>query len=134
MSQANVDTARGALKAVSAGDYADAERCFRGDVEWHNTAAFPGPRVIVGPKAIVDFCQELLWSFDADVKRGTIEKIAAGGDRVVMGMHSRGSGKASGVPVDVMWAISFRMREGQVERVDISGNYADAVHAAGLAE
>ena len=75
---------------------------------------------------------ELYQSFDDEGERAIIEKVAAGGDRVVIGVHSWGRGKASGVPVDVRWAIAFQFRDGKVSRIDVRGDYTEAVRAAGL--
>jgi ketosteroid isomerase-like protein len=134
MSQENVEIARRAFEFVRQGEYGGAAGCFREDVEWHNTPAFPGPRTIVGPRAIVDFWQELFGSFGDEGERATIEKVRADGDCVVMAVRSWGQGKTSGVPVDVRWAIAFRLRDGKIQRVDVRGDYAKALEAAGLSE
>ncbi len=130
MSQENVEIARRAFEAVRRGDYDDAGSCFRADVEWHNTSTFPGPRMIVGPKAIIEFSKELFEPFDAEGEE--IEEVRAGGGCVVMGVRSWGRGKGSGVPVDVRWALTFNLHDGKIARVDVRGDFANAVHAAGL--
>jgi ketosteroid isomerase-like protein len=134
MSQENVEIARRAFEFVRQGEYRSAASCFRDDVEWHNTSAFPGPRTIVGPRAIIDFWQELFGSFGDEGERATIEKVKADGDCVVMAVRSRGRGKASGVPVDVRWAITCRLRDGKIQRVDVRGDYAKSLEATGLSE
>ncbi len=133
MSQENVELVRRMFEAVWRRDYGDAGRFFRADVEWHNTSAFPGPRTIVGPKAIFAFWKELFESFE-DEGAMEIEEVRAGGDDVVLGVHSRGRGKGSGVPVDVRWALVFNLHDGKIARVDVRGDYAKAVLAAGLRE
>jgi len=134
MSQENVEIAKRALAAVRRGDYGEAGRCFHADAEWHNTSAFPGQRIIVGTEAIVNFVQDLFASFTTEGERAEAEKLRASGDRVVVGVHSWGLGKSSGVPVDVRWAITFTLRDGKIARADVRGDYAEALGAAGIEE
>jgi len=56
------------------------------------------------------------------------------GDLVVIGLRSRGHGATSGVPIDVRWGLRASMRDGKIERIDISGDYTSALEAAGLSE
>jgi ketosteroid isomerase-like protein len=133
MSQENVEIVRRMFEAVWRRDYDDAGSCFRADAEWHNTSAFPGPRTIVGPKAIFAFWRELFESFENEGEM-EIEEVSEGGDCVVLGVHSRGRGKGSGVPVDVHWALTFDLHDEKIARVDVSGDYAKAVLAAELTE
>ncbi len=123
---------QGMLEAFGRRDYGAAEGCFHADAEWHNTAAFPGRRTIVGPQAIFSFWAELFESFDAESAEVEVEHSTAGGDLVVLGMHTQGRGTGSGVPVDARWALIFTLRDARIARVDVRGDYADAVLAAGL--
>jgi ketosteroid isomerase-like protein len=131
MSQENVEIVRRMFKAVWRRDYSDAESCFHADVEWHNTSVFPGPRTIVGPKAISAFWKELFETFEGGGEM-EIEEVRADGECVVLGVHSWGHGKGSGVPVDVHWALTLSLHDGKIARVDVRGDYAKAVLAAGL--
>jgi ketosteroid isomerase-like protein len=134
MSQENVEIVRRAFEAVRRGDYEGATRGFHGDVVWHNTAEFPGQRVCVGPEAIIDFWKTLMESFEERRSMMDIERIVEGEDSVVLGMHSVGRGKASGVPLDFHWSAAFRVRDGKISRVDVHGDWLKALTAAGLAE
>jgi hypothetical protein len=49
-----------------------------------------------------------------------------------VGLHSWGSGKASGIPVDVRWAAVFELRDQRVTRVDVYGSYERAHEAVEL--
>ena len=134
MSGENIELARRALDAVRRGDSDGAAQCFHPDAEWHNTAAFPGQRIVIGPEAIIEFGKDLWASFATEGERGEVERVRASGDRVVVGVHSQGRGKGSGVPVDVRWAITLTLREGKLARADVRGDYAKALEAAGLEE
>ncbi len=134
MSQENVEIARRFLEALGRGDYDDASDCLHTDAVWTNTASFPGARTITGPKAIIDFWKTLVESFDQADGGLEVENVMGTGYRVVAGVHSRGRGVGSGVPVDVHWALGFSLRGDRIERVDISRDYLSALEAAGLQE
>ena len=106
--------------------------CFTDDVEWHNTAAFPGPRKLVGPEALVGFATEIREPWSVGGER--IEEIRTGENRVVVSVHSWGQGRGSGIPVDQRWAMSFTLRGDKIARVDVRGSFAKALAAAGLSE
>jgi ketosteroid isomerase-like protein len=132
MSDEGVEVVKQAFNAMRRGDPEDALGCFTDDVEWHKSAAFPGPRKLVGPEALVGFSKELqeTWSLDGE----RIEEIRTGEDRVVVSVHSWGLGRGSGIPVDQRWAMSFTLRAGRIARVDARGSFAKALEAAGLSE
>jgi ketosteroid isomerase-like protein len=134
VSQENADLVRRMFDAVfRLRDYQAAARALHPDAVWHNTAEFPGQRACVGAPAIVEFWQTLLDSFEAS---GTIdiERVVVGEDSVVLGLHSVGRGKASGLPLDLRWGASCWVRDGKVSRVDVHGDWAKALEAVGLVE
>jgi hypothetical protein len=53
---------------------------------------------------------------------------------VVLVVHSWGRGKASAVPVDTRFGMTFKLREGKVVRIELRGNYVEALEAVGLRE
>jgi ketosteroid isomerase-like protein len=85
----------------------------------------------VGIEAIIDFWATLMESFE-ESERMEVERIAEGQDSVVLAMHSVGRGKASGVPLDLRWGAVFHLRDGKINRVDVHGDWAKALKAAGL--
>ena len=131
MSQENVQVVRGTFDAMRRRDHRAAARGFHADAVWHNTTEFPGPRSCVGRDAIMEFWKGMLDPFDGDT---SVERLIEGEDTVVLGLHSVGRGKASGVPIDVHWSAAFHLREGKISRVDVHGDWAKALHAAGMTE
>jgi ketosteroid isomerase-like protein len=83
MSADDVETVQRAFEALFRREYDEAECWLWADVEWHNTAAFPGPRTIVGARAIGEFRRELFEAFE-DEKENTIERTRAGADSVAV--------------------------------------------------
>ena len=134
MSQENVATVERFLRALDRGDGEDAAACLLSDAEWHNTAAFPESRTVVGPTAILEFWQTLRESFEPAHSRMEIENVTDVGGLVVVGVRSTGRGAGSGIPVEVGWALRVSMDDGKIRRVDVSGDYAKALKAAGLSE
>ena len=130
----NVATVERFLRAIDRRDEGDAVAFLCSDAEWHNTAAFPGPRTVVGPKAILEFWQTLVESFEPAQAWMEIENLTDAGGLVVVGVRSTGRGAGSGIPVDVRWALRISLNEGKIQRVDVSGDYAKALEASGLAE
>jgi ketosteroid isomerase-like protein len=130
----NVGLVRRTLEAVGRRDYQEASRYFHSDAVWHNTREFPGPSTCVGPQEIVDFLAALLDPFDATGRAMGIERVAESGEDVVVGVHSIGKGKASGLPVDVHWGAVFKMRDRHISQVDVYGDWGRAHAAAGLDE
>jgi ketosteroid isomerase-like protein len=132
VSREKVEVVRRALGAATRRDDATAADCFHADAEWHNTREFPGPNVCVGPAAIIGFWQTLIEDFDESRSGQEIERIAETETAVVVDVHSVGRGKTSGVPVDVKWAAVFTVRDDRISRVDVHGDWAKALKAAGV--
>jgi len=126
----NVELVRGVVGALQAGDYERAASDFEPAAEWHNTDAFPGPTVCHGVDEIRAFWEAIFE--DVDRKGLELEHIAHSGSTVVVGLHSSGTGRASGVPIDVRWACVYELRAGKVSRVTVHGGYAKALEAAGV--
>jgi ketosteroid isomerase-like protein len=132
MSRENVEIVRAAFTAIRDRDRRAAAALFTPDAEWHNTSSFPGPRVCVGPDAIIDFWVTLTEDFEA--VRDEIEQVLDVDDRVVVAFHQWGSGRQSGVPFDLRYAAIIELVDQRVARVDIHGEYAKALEAVGLRE
>jgi ketosteroid isomerase-like protein len=132
MSEGNVEIVRAALSAIRECDRRAAAALFAPDVEWHNTSSFPGPRVCVGPDAIIDFWITLTEGFESFGE--AIEKMLDVDGRVVVGFHQWGTGRQSGVPFDLRYAAIIELMDARVVRVDIHGGYAKALRAVGLRE
>jgi ketosteroid isomerase-like protein len=132
MSQQNVAVVHRALDALADFDHEQAIANFAPDAEWHNTSEFPDARVCVGTDAILDFWKALDDEFCE--RGGEIEQVREAGNLVVIGVHQWGSGRASGVPFDVRFAAILQAVDQRIVRVDIYGDYAKALEAAGLRE
>ena len=134
MSEENVEIVRRWSEAMGSGRYDEAASALAPDAEWHNTAAFPGPRVIRGATAIEDFWRDLYEAWSPVEDGGGIEEITESGDLVVIGVRAKARGRESGVPIEKRWAHSFRLRGAKVECIKTYGSYVKALEASGLSE
>ena len=132
MSQENVEIVNAALRALGDLDRSQAAVLFAPEAEWHNTSAFPGPSVCVGPDEIVDFWAGMREGFGGGGNE--VEEITEIDGQVVVGMRSWGSGRLSGAPVDVQYAATFELVDQRITRVRVHGDYDEALEAVGLSE
>lgn len=66
------------------------------------------------------------WSFEIE------RLIGVGDDRVVALLHQSGTGKGSGVPVDLNFAAVHRFQDGRMVETRLHMNPADALESAGV--
>jgi ketosteroid isomerase-like protein len=96
-------------------------------------AAVVGVGDEVGRDGMVEFMRT--WTEDfSDFSFDVEQTIDAGENRVVVIQRQVGTGKASGVPVEMHTATIFRLDSRQVVRVDLFLDPAKALEAAGLRE
>jgi ketosteroid isomerase-like protein len=75
------------------------------------------------------------WTEDFEDWSFRVERlIDAGEDRVVALTHQSGTGKGSGVPVDLHHGSVFELEDGRITRMRIYGDAREALEAAGLSE
>jgi ketosteroid isomerase-like protein len=132
MTSENVAVVQRVAEALWRGDHEAAKTDLDADIEWRNTAKFPGPRTFSGPEGVRSFLKDQTDSFDLHGLE--IERIAEAADTVVLVVHAWGQGKASAVPVDARFAMIFALRDGKVVRIEVRGKYSEALEAAGLRE
>jgi ketosteroid isomerase-like protein len=140
MSQENVEIVRRGFEAFQAGLAADnpAAAFDAGltppDAEWIMPPSTPGFRqVYKGRDEFLDFLST--WTEDFEDFSIELERlIDAGDDRVVGLFHQRGIGKGSGAPVEVHTALVYELQNGQVVRMWVYLDPAEALEAAGLSE
>jgi ketosteroid isomerase-like protein len=131
LAETDVAVVRSFLKAIGEGHYAEAAAMLGQDAEWHNTEGFPGPRVCRGPQEIERFWEDLYEAYAIDRPATEIERFDHRGEVVTVELHAQGSGRGSGVPVDIHWAHRVQVRNGKVDRVETYGSYDRALEAAG---
>ena len=103
------------------------------DIEWVLIEPFEGRTVWSGPEEFVDFLRT--WTEPFDDWSGQIERlIDANDDRVVALTHQSGTGKESGVPVELNLGQVYELKDGRITRVTNYPTFEEALEAAGLSE
>jgi ketosteroid isomerase-like protein len=85
-----------------------------------------------GKDGFLRFITEWIEPFD-DFSQ-TPEEFTAAGDRVLVKVLQRASGKGSGVPVEARFWLVHRMRAGKAIELDLFDDEDQALEAAGLSE
>jgi ketosteroid isomerase-like protein len=62
----------------------------------------------------------------------TVESLHDAGDKVVAVMRQHGRAKATGLPIDMAFAMVFTLRDGKQIRMQMYSDPAEALAAAGL--
>jgi ketosteroid isomerase-like protein len=100
------------------------------DFEWV-VPGFPGSQVARGPDATLDFFRD--WIDQWEDLRVDWELEQASPDTVFAVVDMRGSGRASGVPVELHFAQIWSFREDVPVRMVLYADSDEARRAAGLA-
>ena len=85
-----------------------------------------------GVEGIRRFLHE--WTDSFDEWQIELERFHDAGDKVVVVCRQRGRSKASGVPVDMMFAQVFTLRDGLETRMEMYADPDEALKAVGLEE
>ncbi len=93
---------------------------------------FPDAGAYHGPEQIDRYMRGFLEAWDKLVIEG--EEFIAAGDSVVVGVHQQGTGKDSGIPVELRYFQVWSFRGDTVLRLESIFERADALQAAGLRE
>jgi ketosteroid isomerase-like protein len=122
MSEENVEIVRRflLLDVEEALEYADSE------IVWNPTeeSAAQGHEAIRASLA--------RWKGEWDDYELLPEEFEQRGDRVVVAVHMRGRGRASGIEVDARLYDVYTLRDGKIVRMDQFTERSDAFEAAGL--
>jgi ketosteroid isomerase-like protein len=103
------------------------------DFEWITPPGVPGLGTYRGREGFLEFMR--IWTEDFEDWSVELEGlIDAGDDRVVGLFHQRGTGKESGVPVELHQALVYELEGGRVTRMRNYIDPADALKAVGLSE
>jgi ketosteroid isomerase-like protein len=132
MLQENIDIVRRAWEAWEHGDWDPLYAFYDPAVVWDaSTLRGPISGVYHGHEGVRRYFKDWLESFETH-QANAEEFIDAGDNIVIVGIRLRGSGRASGVEVEMPRWNLYRIRDGLAIRVELFETKAEALEAAGL--
>jgi ketosteroid isomerase-like protein len=131
MSQANVELVREGLgEFLTTGEFA--ERFVTRDFVWDMStfSGWPEQQIYEGSEGAQRFLRDWIdaWE-DWELE---IEELHDAGEKVVAVMRQRGRSKATGLPVDMRFAMVWTLRDGMQTRMEMYGDPTEALAAVGL--
>ena len=113
-------------------DFAVAEELFHPDIEWHTSGVFPGFKPVYrGIEGVREFWGTMKDAWEHMTIR--VERTLDEDDgNVVVAVRFEAKGKQSGVPVELVFANLWQLRDGLVVRFASYPSFEMALEAAGL--
>jgi ketosteroid isomerase-like protein len=133
MSRENVQVVREALSAYIAGDFARALECYAEDWVGEDIPDLPGHATYQGRAGVRERERRFreIWG---DLAWEPVEFINAGDDVVVAVVAMHGHGRGSDIPMDVLAAFVYEVRDDKIVRDRPFRSRSQALEAAGLRE
>ena len=131
MTQRNLDVVKRMDALYRAGKFDEVVELHAADVEW-DASHFPEGRVYHGHDGIRAFFRRYggTWS-TLDVE---FEEVFEAGDKVVVFARDRGIGRASGAPVEFVYAQVITLRDGKIVHWQAFTDREAALEAAGVSK
>jgi ketosteroid isomerase-like protein len=111
MAEDPVGAIRDSYEALNRGEIDSTLAALDPKVVWRESPELPGAGEMRGTDAVRRFLEEYLESWEEFEQE--VEAIERGGDRVLVSLHMRGKGRASGLEVDTRYAHLWTVRGGR---------------------
>jgi ketosteroid isomerase-like protein len=132
VSQQNVEIIRRSLEDFQTTGQPDAD-LMTPDFVWDmsNFLGWPEQQVYEGVEGTLSFLGNWTAAWDDwELEAGALHDA---GDKVVSIMRQRGRSKATGMPVEMSFAMVWTLRDGKHARMEMYSDAGEALEAAGLA-
>jgi ketosteroid isomerase-like protein len=126
MSRENVEVVRRGYDAYDRGDIAAALDTFHPEIEWKQLEQ---PESAFGHEGVLRAWDEWSEPFDDDL-RAEVEELIDAGEDVVAVVRHRGTGRQSGVELDMRTYLVYSVRQGRVVRMVEYRQRDEALRAA----
>jgi uncharacterized protein len=134
MSQENVEIVRSSFQAFAEGGLDAVAGLWAADINWRAMeGAIDDVGEMHGPEAVRRYLEDWLDMFD-DVTLLPDEVLDLGDDRVLAVQRGAGRAKASGIEVELRYAVVYTVRDGKITRAREYVDRERALEAAGLRE
>jgi ketosteroid isomerase-like protein len=124
----NLELVREALSAYLAGDRDRALELAHPDMVSYRAPPLPDPQTYHGPAGVDQMYAD--WTADFGEFEMEVLDYSEVGDRVVVEMVQRGTGRASGAAVSGHFWFVFTVTDGKIARQDVYGTAEQAFEAA----
>lgn len=128
MSESYVELAERGLEAFNRGDMAAVTELLAPDVEVHSSSELPNSGDFHGHDGFLEWLQAWLEAWETF--RVELLDVTLVEDSVIASVHQVGSGRGSGLRVEMDLAFLFRFRDGQVIRLGLYADLEGALAAA----
>ena len=112
----NTELVRESLEAFARGEFDRALEFAHPEIVSERVPPIPDPQTYHGIDGVLQMYAD--WTADFDEFEMESVEFAEVGDRVIVEMINRGTGKASGVVVDGRFWFAYTVAEGKVVRLD----------------
>ena len=131
MSESNVEIIRRSQEDFQTTGQLDAE-LMTPDFVWDmsNFLGWPEQQVYEGVEGTLSFLGN--WTAAWDDWELEVDALHDAGDRVVAVMRQRGRSKATGMPVEMSFAMVWTLRDGKQARMEMYSDPGEALKAVGL--
>jgi ketosteroid isomerase-like protein len=131
MSQENVEIVRKLLDVYNHRTFGENADLIDPDIVWDlSRVDLPDATSYTGPLEFTDFVNT--WEEGFASEHMEAEEVFDAGDRVVVMIHQRGRGKASGIDVEQRFAMIWTVRGGRAIRMEMYPTREEALEAVGL--
>jgi ketosteroid isomerase-like protein len=128
MSRQNVELVRFGYEAYDRGDIDAALETFDPDVEWKQVEQ---PTAVRGREGVLRAWEEWSDPFQDDL-HASVEELIDAGDNVLAIVRHQGTGKQSGVELDLCTYLVYTVRDDKIVRMIEYTERSDATRAAGI--
>ena len=132
MSQENVEVVHAWYEAFNRGDFAGWLGLLDPEVTWQAAREDPDSRLHEGRDEVRRYAEQWIESYDA--LRLDPEEIVHAGDRVLVWVRVTGTGRTSGISLDMRQAQVMTLRSGRITHTHEYFDRQEALEAVGLSE
>jgi ketosteroid isomerase-like protein len=127
MSRENVEVVRRGYEAYDRGDIEAVLATFDPEIEWKQVEQ---PSAVHGHQGVLKAWDEWSEPFQEDL-HASVEELIDAGDHVIAVVRHRGTGRQSGVQLDLWTYLVYTLRDGKVVRMIEYLERDEALRAAG---
>jgi ketosteroid isomerase-like protein len=124
----NIELVREGLAAFMRGELERLADFVQPDMVSFRASPLPGPQTYHGAAGVVEMYDD--WTAEFGEFEMEFGEFADAGERVIVEMVQRATGKASGATVEARFWVVYTLREGKISRMDVYNTREAALDAA----